>query len=281
MTGQDALRLAAAGFAVFPLRPGSKLPATAHGFQDASRNPEMVRAMFTVVGDRANLGIATGESGLVVVDLDGESGVDSWRRLQHEHGRIETLTSRTPRGWHLWFRAPANVEVRNSASRVGPNIDVRAEGGYVVAPPSRVDATNDKPGGCYRWARSSVTKPVEVPSWLLPMLLPTVSDRGGDAAPILTCEIGDRYVEAAVRGEVTRVTSAVVGTRNVALRAASYALGRLVGAGVLSRGVAEQQLRAAGEAAGLGAVETGRTVARGLRDGALEPRQIQRRSVAA
>lgn len=116
MTAQDALRLAAARFGVFPLRPGSKLPATTHGFQDASRNPELIRAMFTVVGDRANIGVATGESGLVVVDLDGEQGVESWRRLTVEHERVETLTSRTPRGWHLCFKAPVDVEVRNSAS---------------------------------------------------------------------------------------------------------------------------------------------------------------------
>jgi hypothetical protein len=280
VSAQDALRLAAAGFAVFPLRPASKLPATTHGFQDASRDPVMVRAMFSAVGDRANVGVATGESGLVVVDLDGEAGVESWRRLQDEHARVETLTSKTPRGWHLWFKAPADVEVRNSASRVGRNIDVRAQGGYVVAPPSRVDGTADKPGGCYRWARSSVTRPTELPDWLLPLVLPPIPNLP-TGSPGTTCQISDRYVEAAVRGEVTRVTAAVVGTRNQSLRAAAFALGRLCGAGVLEHGIAEQQLRQAGEAAGLGAVETGRTVARGLRDGAREPRQIQRRSVAA
>lgn len=93
--------------------------------------------------------------------------------------------------------------------------------------------------------------------------------------------IPNRYVEAAVRGETARVIAAVPGTRNVALRAASFALGRLVGAGLLTHGEAEQQLRQAGETAGLGVVEVGRTVARGLRDGALEPRQIQRRAMAA
>ena len=280
MSAQDALRLAAAGFAVFPLRPASKLPATTHGFQDATRNPELLRAMFTVVGERANVGVATGESGLVVVDLDGETGVECWRRLQGEHGQAATLTSRTPRGWHLWFQAPAGVEVRNSASRVGPNVDVRGVGGYVVAPPSVVDGAGDKPGGSYRWARSSRSTRAEVPAWLLPMLLPLEPEA---AMPLsgVACEVGDRYVDAAVKGEVTRVTSAVAGTRNWSLRSASYALGRLVGAGILPHGHAEQQLRAAGEAVGLGAVEVGRTVARGLRDGAGDPRHVQRRAVAA
>ena len=280
MSTQDALRLAKAGFAVFPLRPGSKLPATTHGFQDASRNPDLVAAMFTVVGEQANIGVATGESHLVVVDLDGDEGVEGWRRLQAEHGRTETLTSRTPRGWHLWFKALADVEVRNSASRVAPNIDVRGVGGYVVAPGSSVTATDGKPGGSYRWARSSSPGRAEIPGWLLPLMQPpTLAAPSPTSGPIP--EVGDRYVDAAVRGEVTRVTSAVVGTRNWSLRSASYALGRLVGAGVLPHDHATAHLCAAGEAAGLGALEVGRTVARGLRDGALDPRQIQRRAVAA
>ena len=280
MSAHDALRLAAAGFAVFPLRAGTKLPATTHGFQDASRNPELVSAMFTVIGERANIGVATGESRLVVVDLDGEEGVNSWRQLVDNNGRIETLTARTPRGWHLYFTHPSMGEVRNSAGRVGPGIDVRGVGGYVVAPPSRVDGANGKPGGTYRWARTSATRPVEIPVWLLALMLPPVSEFTAQASGPPS-EVSDRYVDAAVRGEVARVAAAVPGTRNVALRAASFALGRLVGAGVLPHRLAEQQLRFAGEGVGLGMVEVGRTVARGLRDGAADPRQIQRRQVAA
>jgi hypothetical protein len=279
MSAQDALRLAAVGFSVFPLRRGAKLPATEHGCLDASRDPVMVSAMFTAVSD-ANIGIACGPSDLVVVDLDSEDAVAVWRGLQAKHGKAPALTSRTPRGWHCYYRAPRDHELRNTCGRIAPGIDTRAAGGYVVSPPSRIDAHDGKPGGLYKWSRNGFTRPGPLPMWLLPLMLPPakISSVPGNTSEL--GEVGDRYVEAAIRGEVARVTSAVVGTRNHALRAASFALGRLVGAGVLTHGVAEQQLRQAGEAIGLGVVEVGRTVSRGLRDGAREPRQIQRRAVA-
>ena len=83
--------------------------------------------------DAPNAGIVTGRvSGLVVVDCDDEDAL----RVVRELGVGETFTVRTARGWHLYFQHPGGV-VRNSCGRIAPGVDVRGDGGFVVAPGSR------------------------------------------------------------------------------------------------------------------------------------------------
>jgi putative DNA primase/helicase len=88
-----------------------------------------------------NIGIPTGErSGLLVLDID-DHGFTSLDALEEEHGPLpETLTVRTGGGgMHLYLKYPPGSGIRNSAGKVGLGLDVRGEGGYVVAPPSRTD----------------------------------------------------------------------------------------------------------------------------------------------
>src|SRR5215208_1264108 len=91
----------------------------------------------------ANIGIPTGErSRLLVLDVDVKNdGFTSLNALEEEHGRFpKTLTVRTGGGgMHAYLRYPAHCEIRNSAGRIGLGLDVRGEGGYIVAPPSRTD----------------------------------------------------------------------------------------------------------------------------------------------
>ena len=147
-----ALRYAARGRHVFPVhwprdgvcscgRPDcgspAKHPLTTNGLRDATTNSEQIREWWQRWPD-ANIGIVTGQaSGIVVVDVDaGKGGLQSWAELQDIHGRIDTLTSLTGGGgMHLWFQAPAD-ELKSTAGTIAPGIDTRAEGGYVVAPPS-------------------------------------------------------------------------------------------------------------------------------------------------
>lgn len=92
---------------------------------------------------RANVGLRTGPiSGFWVLDVDPLSGGEaSLRRLMDEVGPLTTLTVRTGSGgWHLYFTLPS-FPVRNSGNRellrrFGPGLDVRGDGGQVVAPPS-------------------------------------------------------------------------------------------------------------------------------------------------
>ncbi|MCC6805826.1 MAG: bifunctional DNA primase/polymerase [Deltaproteobacteria bacterium] len=117
------------GVPVFPLRPGGKEPATTHGFYEASSDPARIRRWWKL--DAFNIGMPTGRmSGVVVVDVD----IDKGGSLDSLGAFAPTLSASTGNGLHLYFAA----EGRELRSRVGilPGVDVRADGGYVVVPPS-------------------------------------------------------------------------------------------------------------------------------------------------
>lgn len=141
-----ALRLADAGCHVFPCEPGGKRPVSKHGFHDATRDRGRVRNWWAA-GPTRNIGIACEVSRLAVVDLDGDEGIDAWRRLCAEHpGTPVTLTARTPSGGrHLYFLADPARPLRSTAGQLAGHVDTRGRGGYVIAPPSR------RPDGRYRW----------------------------------------------------------------------------------------------------------------------------------
>lgn len=140
-----ALALAAEQYAknnwyVFPVKPKDKVPITSHGLKDATNKVDTVREWWARYPD-ANIGLNCGKSGMVAVDLDkrGEyDGLQEWDELQHRFGlSLSTSTSLTGGGGrHLLFKAPEGVSIKNSAGKLAPGIDVRAEGGYIVLPPS-------------------------------------------------------------------------------------------------------------------------------------------------
>lgn len=136
-----ALMYAGMGLAVFPLQPKDKKPATAHGCKDATTNTEIIENWWNLNPDY-NIGIATGSrsGGLVVIDLDEDKekdkhGYEILKEWQMVHGELpDTWTSITGRGgYHLFYRD--NAQTRN-AQGLYDGIDIRGEGGYIVAPPS-------------------------------------------------------------------------------------------------------------------------------------------------
>ena len=155
MITDNAKMLAAAqywagkGFKVFPLRKGLKIPATGDGFKSATTSDEALNHWFN--NDLGyNLGLATGH-GLVVVDLDRKHGVDglaSLSELEQTLGALpETLTVSTPSGGeHRFFGYPAEIDIKSNAGQIGAGIDIRANGGYVVGAPSRLEAGADSSG---------------------------------------------------------------------------------------------------------------------------------------
>lgn len=155
---------------VFPCVAGKKTPATPHGFHDATTDQAAVREWWARM-PAANLAVPTGaRSGLIVIDLDvdaaaGKDGEAELAKLTAEHGPLPpTLESRTPRGGrHLFFRYPGR-DVPSATNHPAPAIDVRADGGYVLVPPSVTER------GEYKWIHR--TSPAECPAWLLDLLVP-------------------------------------------------------------------------------------------------------------
>jgi hypothetical protein len=222
-----------------------------------------------------NVAIRTGlASGIWVLDIDGIEGAESLRALEGEHGPLPaTRGSQTARGLHLWWRT--NSPVPCSASRVAPHIDVRADGGYILAPAS-VHPT----GRVYQWTS---TAPLAVaPEWLLqltckrpppaiPTPTPTSSGPRRNGSP-------GAYGRAALEGEIQALANTAPGGRNHALNRASYCLHQLVAGGELAGAEVQQRLLGAADANGLmadpsdGPRSVLRTIESGRRAGMQHPR---------
>ena len=144
-----ALRYAAAGWPVFPCKPGSKQPLTAHGFKDASADLDYVRQWVTRWPVTANVAIATGAPGPDVVDVDNKpTGWEALNRLKRAGllaGGFALVRTRAG-GLHAYFHGTSQ---RCTAGIGGSALDYRATGGYVIAPPSFVEADGKGPGGVY------------------------------------------------------------------------------------------------------------------------------------
>jgi Bifunctional DNA primase/polymerase, N-terminal/Primase C terminal 1 (PriCT-1) len=174
---RHALQLAAKGLAVFPCLPRSKKPATAHGFQDASKDQQQIEAWWGPRPD-LNIGVATGAvSWIVVIDVD--SGEKELRALEAQHGALPaTVQSRTPRGGrHIFFRHPG-WPVKCSQSEFAPGIDLRADGGYVVVPPSIWEN-----GRRYFWSTTAEITVADAPAWVLDRLKATSAPTAGAPTP--------------------------------------------------------------------------------------------------
>lgn len=133
---EAALDMAARGFRVFPLQPGSKLPAV-RWTKEATMGVEKIGRWFAD-NPNINFGVATG-NGVAVIDVDvkeGRDGLASLDYLQDAHGLPDTFTVRTPSGG-LHVYAACNEALRNAVDHL-PGIDIRSAGAYVVAPGSAI-----------------------------------------------------------------------------------------------------------------------------------------------
>ena len=272
----SALAYAARGWPVFPLKPAAKTPLTNHGLRDASTLTRQIEVWWAH-WPAANIGVDCGRAGLVVIDVDPDNGgIITWSALD---AGVPTLTSRSGGGGcHVIYAQPqAGKTVCSSAGRLGPGVDVRGAGGYIVLPPSLHES-----GRRYKWLdrggkRGSPPTVAPVPVVLLARL------RAARGMPQRTSQsqtslhrVGDvdAYVEAALRGEVERVRFAPEGTRNDSLNRAAFALGQLAGAGMLDEGPVASALVEAALAAGLDEPEARRTFGNGFYAGLREPRMI-------
>jgi hypothetical protein len=229
-----ALAYAAHGLPVFPCLPRAKEPAVARGFHAATTNPETIRRLWRD-GSR-NIGIRTGMASRAwILDIDGADGEASLRALEAEHGALPpTWESLTARGRHIWFRCDCPVPC--STSKIAPGIDVRGDGGYVIAPPSVHPS-----GRAYAWSVDSADDLAIAPGWLLHLARkktgPTISERAlanlprGNGTP--SCR---SYGRAALDDECATLAATARGARNNALNRAAFSLFQLVAGGELDHG---------------------------------------------
>lgn len=148
--GDAALWYAHHGQPVFPCHVLGKAPLTRHGLNDATTDPERIRAWWTAA-PQANVGLPTGHL-FDVVDIDNPAGLVKFYERHMDPGDSPPVRAiaLTPHGRHLYFDAEPGT--RNRAGLL-PGVDVRGLGGYVVAPPSRT------PDGLYRWVTGREWKP--------------------------------------------------------------------------------------------------------------------------
>ena len=129
---KELRRVLKLGWSVFPLLEAGKVPVYKGGCRDATRSLQRVQNHWQRCPNH-NYGIATGApSGIFVLDIDGPEGEASLAALCAEYGPLPpTVTVITAKGRHLYFKT-IGVLIGNSAGKLGPGIDVRGDGGYVV-----------------------------------------------------------------------------------------------------------------------------------------------------
>ncbi|WTW96854.1 bifunctional DNA primase/polymerase [Streptomycetaceae bacterium NBC_01309] len=280
-----ALACAERGWHVFPLVPGHKRPAVRQWEQRATTDPERIARCWD--HDAYNIGLATGPSGLVVVDLDtatnGEvpkdgrcgdnvtGGADVLAVLAEQHHAPYphgTFTVATPSGGrHLYFAAPTDgPELRNTAGTIGWKVDTRAHGGYVVAAGSTVD------GRAY--AVDVDTEPATLPHWLAEMLRPAPLPPQKSVTLNLPNDRRGAYVRAAVDAQVRFVLESEDDQHNNALYWSACALGQLVAGGALAEREVTAKLADAAARVGQGEREALKTIRSGLAAGAKRPRSV-------
>ncbi len=157
------------GWHVFPVTQNKVPFPKTHGHKDASCDEKTVREMWNRFPN-ANIGIATGKrSGFFVLDVDikeYKTGDESLSDLEKEFGSLpQTVESITwSGGRQIFFKYPESEDVFNSQSKIGKDLDIRGEGGYIVAPGSIVN------GNTYEWEASchpDEVKMVNAPQWLI------------------------------------------------------------------------------------------------------------------
>lgn len=217
MMVDHALRYAAEGFAVFPVHEPTgvdicscgkkgcrgKHPRTINGVIDASVNYAQIKEWWTK-WPSASIGIATGKkNGLAVVDLDGQAGISSGRRLRLS----SSVTAMTGNGSQLFYADPTGL-LKNSVKKLAPGVDTRGEGGYVVCPPSL-----HPNGRRYLWTAAPLSRTALPP---LPMVFAgEPSTLSSMTNPVNTLRKPDGWIASALdemrRGHVHNTLVSVLG----------------------------------------------------------------------
>jgi hypothetical protein len=172
------------GWPVFPGEPGGKRPLSRlapHWKDDATTYAGIIKGWFDEAPD-ANVAIATGaRSGIIVVDIDAKSGgYESLAALEGHHGPLPrtAVVNTGGGGHHIYLKHPGG-KVKNLVGKVAPGIDLKADNGYVIAPPSAHSS-----GGMYSWV-GEMFRLQEAPSWFLELIKDKPREPAGPVPEII------------------------------------------------------------------------------------------------
>ena len=285
-----ALEYAARGWHVFPAPPGKKQSYEGAKDHDGRRwgatdDPALVGALFAK-HPNANVGIATQESGLVVLDLDRKNDVDGILWLMEQikvHGDLPyTVEANSPSGgWHVYFRYPEEFDPKTCEGEIAPGVDVRGHGGMVLAAPSIKPGAN-RP---YQWKNPpGFFEVATAPKWILD-LLPRRKKLSEQATPDARVQIdtggATAWADKALQDELAKLLAAPEGKRNGTLNSAAFNLAQIVAGGGLAEDTVKARLRAAGAGIGLEPGEIAATIESGFQAGAQSPRGPRERATGA
>ncbi|MGH2807784.1 MAG: bifunctional DNA primase/polymerase [Actinomycetota bacterium] len=285
-----ALAYAKRGCAVFPLHcivngrctcgrdcssPG-KHPMVRRGVHEATTDARVIKEWWHR-WRRANIGLATGSvSRIVVIDIDLPRAFGSLDRIVHKLPR--TLTALTGGGGvHLLLGTPGDRSFHNHTSSVPgidgelPGIDVRGDGGYIVAPPS-----THVSGARYGWLDPGATV-ADAPAWLQEPERTYAAV--GDIVPVAFDGDGTAYGRAALDSALTSLRSAPVGQRNHTLNRCAFGVAQLVAGGELLESCARAALLEVALVMGLEEEESRQTIDSAFAAGLRQPRVAPHRHV--
>lgn len=260
------------GFSVFPIVPRSKSPLLKwKDYQTTHAPPELV-AFWDDATPAANVGIATGaQSGCIVVDMDNPAAIGE----AYELGLPETLMARTPRGMHAFFKHPGE-RVSNSA-QLRDGIDLRGDGGYVVAPgshyvPTAEDAAKGKVEGWYEWINPG-TPLADAPEWAYAGHQHKIVER---VVTVATAYRGPTRSGAdAFEAALQAIRDATIGANlNQSINDYAFEIGQLVAGGWVEAEGAWAALVEVVEEKGDNPAKDIDTMTRGWSSGMLQPKQV-------
>jgi hypothetical protein len=272
--GAAALAYAAKGLPVFPCNPATKRPFTAHGFENASNDADTVRAWWNRHPD-AMIGIPTGKASKTwVLDVDDPALFEAACFELPPTRRCET-----GKGYHLYFSHDPGVRNSQVVAKDGkrrwpfselPGVEVRGEGGYVIAPPSL------HPSG-RRYAWTADLPIADAPESLLRIVRKQA--RSATLGRAADNQTDTAWGLAALEGECSNIAAAGNGGQEGTLNAAALKIGGICAGGALSLATARLRLIQAGLAMGSHNPRDPWTpqavvakIERGLQDGAASPR---------
>lgn len=248
---------------------GEKTPLTTNGFKAATKFARILDRWWTDWPDAA-VGLPTGSAtGFFVLDIDnkpgGANGFDWLDEMEAENGPLPaTARVTSPNGGlHIYFNYVAGTRNRGA---LGAGVDIRSEGGYVLAAGSTM--ANDRQ---YSWV-GDTREIADAPAWLLDLLLPKSAPTHSHYSA--SSSTNNAYVDAAVDRELADLASAPMGNRNNMLNDTAFALGTFVGAGALSEAEARALLQDVARGWGRDWSRCCKTIENGLKAGILQPRHI-------